>query len=226
MTIKNSVAVGLAALGISATAYADISGSLTITSDYLSRGVSQINNQPAVQGSIDAMLDEGLYASAWISNVAGGSELDLSAGLVGSTDKMDYDLGVVRYIYPNHDDADYTELYATLGFDALSAGVKYTVGSDVEDTDQGNEKFVTGDLYYFVSASTPFYEGWDLAGTVGYYDFADDGVANMNTTYQHMEVSLSKAINDLGTLTLAVSKASRESGNNNAQFSVSWGQSF
>ncbi|MEL6750131.1 MAG: hypothetical protein AAFO09_07585, partial [Pseudomonadota bacterium] len=63
-------------------------------------------------------------------------------------------------------------------------------------------------------------------GTVGYYDFADDGVANMNTTYQHMEVSLSKAINDLGTLTLAMSKASRESENNNAQFSVSWGQNF
>lgn len=227
MTIKNSVAVGLTTLGLTAAAYADVSGSLTVTSNYLFRGITQTDNHSAVQGSIDLTSDEGLYAGAWISNIADGSEVDLYAGLIGELEEIRYDFGVVGYIYPNAKaDANYTELYATLGFQAFSAGVQYTIGSEVTDTNRGNEKFIAGDLYYFVSAHTPFYADWEIAGTLGYYDFADDGVANKDTAYQHMEVSLSKAMYDLGTMTLALSKADKESGNNNAQLSVSWSQSF
>ncbi len=227
MTIKNSVAISLAALGLSATVYADVSGSLTVTSDYLSRGVTQTNNQPAVQGSIDLFNDDGLYAGAWVSNVTDGSEIDLYAGFVGSQGEIGYDVGAVGYIYPNSDiDADYTELYATLDFAAFSAGVKYTVGSKVEDTNQANEKFIEGDVYYFVSASAPFYADWEIAGTLGRYDFADDGVANKETTYQHLEVSLSKPVQDLGVMTLALSKASKASDDENAQLAVTWSHSF
>jgi uncharacterized protein (TIGR02001 family) len=226
VTLKNSVVVGLATFSLSATVCADVSGSLTVTSDYLSRGVTQTDNRPAVQGSIDLFNDDGLYAGAWVSNVAGGSEVDLYAGLAGSQGEVGYDVGVVGYIYPNSDDADYTELYAALDFAAFSVGVQYTVGSKVEDTNQANEKFIEGDLYYFVSASAPFYADWDITGTLGHYDFADDGVANIETTYQHLEVSLSKPVQDLGVMTLALSKASKASGNENAQLAVTWSHSF
>ena len=81
-------------------------------------------------------------------------------------------------------------------------------------------------MYYFLSATTPLSADWELAGTLGYYDFTDDGVANKDTTYQHIEVSLSKAVDDMSTMALTISKASKESGNNNAQLAVSWSQSF
>ncbi len=227
MAIKNLFAVSLAALGLSAISHADVGGSLTITSDYLSRGVTQTNNQPAVQGSIDLVGHDGLYAGAWISNIDKGSEIDLYAGLIGMLDQVSYDVGAIGYIYPNADEnQNYAELSATLGFHAFSAGVKYTVASEVNDTNQGNEKFIEGDWYYFVSADLPLHDDWGIAGTLGYYNFADDGVANVDTTYKHMEVSLSKAMEDLGILTLAISKASKESGNNNAQLSVAWSQFF
>jgi len=226
VTIKHSITAGLTALGVSAAACANVSGNLTITSDYVSRGVSQTNNQPAVQAGLDLVSDEGLYVGTWISNTSNGAEVDLYAGLTGMLESVNYDLGILGYIYPSRDNENYTELYANFSFHALSAGVAYTVGSKVDDTDQGNENNIEGDLYYFVSANIPLDTDWDLSGTLGYYDFSDDGVANKDTSYQHMEVSLSKSVDDLGMLTLAISKASRESGDNDPLLSVAWSQNF
>ncbi len=224
--MKRLISVSLVSLSLSTISHADISSDLTITSNYLSRGVTQTDNQPAVQGSLSFINEEGLYTGIWISNVVGGSEIDLYAGLSGNLKDVNYDLGAVSYIYPNRNDEDYTELYAILDFRSFSAGAKYTVGSKVNDTSEENEKFIEGDWYYFISANTPLYDEWKISGTLGYYNFADDGVKNSKTSYRHIEASLSREIEALGTLTLAVSRASKESGNKNAVFSVAWNQSF
>ena len=90
-----------------ALAAAQYSASLTLTSDYVWRGVSQTLGDPAVQGSFDYEHNSGLYAGVWASNVdffdpsaPGASvadddnadlELDLWLGYAGETRGGDAD---------------------------------------------------------------------------------------------------------------------------------------
>lgn len=115
-----------------------VSGSVAIASDYRFRGVSQSDQQMAVQGGITVAHESGLYAGAWASNLAGWGtfgganvELDLIAGYkVALTDTATLDIGVTWYMYPGGaDKTDFAEPYAkltgTAGPATLTAGVAY-----------------------------------------------------------------------------------------------------
>jgi uncharacterized protein (TIGR02001 family) len=88
------------------------------TSDYVFRGISQNQENPAIQGSLDVTY--GLfYAGIWGSNIdfgsdkftAGGAvlgpkvsaEVDLYAGIKPVWGPVTFDLGVLYYWYPNSD---------------------------------------------------------------------------------------------------------------------------
>lgn len=89
-------------------ANAEVSATVSMTTDYVFRGVSQTDSGPAIQGSFDWSQDN-FYAGAWASNVdfgtSGTMELDLYAGFTPSTGPIDWDLSLVGYFYPNGDDA-------------------------------------------------------------------------------------------------------------------------
>ena len=70
-----------------------LSGNISLTSDYVFRGVSQTQNGPAIQGGIDYAHASGFYAGTWASNVDWVSlgfknnssmEIDLYGGYKGS----------------------------------------------------------------------------------------------------------------------------------------------
>ncbi len=107
--------------------------SLTGTSDYVFRGVSQTDNDPTIQGSID--IGYGMfYAGGWGSGLDFGgtampgdgldaqAEFDWYGGIKPSWDthtflgKIDFDFGVIYYTYPGTDDflaeSDYVEFKA------------------------------------------------------------------------------------------------------------------
>ncbi len=84
-------------------------------SDYVFRGVSQTDENPAIQGGAD--ISYGLfYAGVWASNVdfnsAAENEVDLYIGFKPSLGPIDFDLGVVTYIYPDEDTLNATEFKA------------------------------------------------------------------------------------------------------------------
>lgn len=89
-------------------ANAEVSASVSLTTDYVFRGLSQTDNGPAVQGSFDWSNDM-VYAGAWASSLDFGfkapMELDLYAGITPTTGPVSWDLSVVGYFYPNGDDA-------------------------------------------------------------------------------------------------------------------------
>lgn len=59
---KNALATLLCAGLLSAgAAHAEVSGSITLTSDYLFRGVTQTDEQPALQGGVEWAHDSGFY---------------------------------------------------------------------------------------------------------------------------------------------------------------------
>lgn len=115
-----------------------VSGSVALVSDYRFRGVSQSDEEAAIQGGITLTHESGFYAGVWASNLAGwgqfgGSnmELDLIGGYkrsLGSGTAID--VGVTWYTYPGGSDITdfgegYVKLSGTLGPVSALAGVAY-----------------------------------------------------------------------------------------------------
>jgi uncharacterized protein (TIGR02001 family) len=114
------------------------SGSATIASDYRFRGVSQSDQEMAVQGGITIAHESGLYVGTWASNLAGwgtfggaNMELDLIGGYKAKlADNATLDVGLTWFMYPGGaDKTDFAEPYVkltgTAGPATLTAGVAY-----------------------------------------------------------------------------------------------------
>lgn len=96
----------------------DVSFGVTGTTDYVFRGISQTNGNPAIQGYAELMLFDWIYVGAWGSNVSflgsGSAEVDVYGGLRHTWDKLTLDVGITGYLYPGSDadtDLNYWEVH-------------------------------------------------------------------------------------------------------------------
>ena len=101
---------GVALFALTGTAFAEDklgwSATLTGTSDYVFRGISQTENDPTIQGSLG--LTYGLfYAGWWASGLDWNPidpkaqvEMDWYGGIKPTWGKATFDLGVIYYTYP------------------------------------------------------------------------------------------------------------------------------
>lgn len=154
---------------------------LGATSDYVFRGLSFNDEDPAAQGSID--MSYGIfYAGVWGSNLAGDFghvEVDIYAGIKPKLGPVEFDLGAIYYIYPDEDkvalggDAEYVELKAGASFEPvknLSAGVTYFYVPDQDNSVAVHT--VEGSLGYSLPAVGIFSPS--ISGLVGYSEAEDD----------------------------------------------------
>jgi len=138
MGYSMKITQGLAAFVLLATASAahaefpgTFTGTVTATSDYNWRGVTQTSQDPALQGSVDYSMENGVYAGAWASNVDFGDccdeevEIDLYTGFSGG-ETVTWDVGFVYYWYPGADDLDFPEVYASVGYEWVEAKLSYS----------------------------------------------------------------------------------------------------
>lgn len=158
-------------------AQAGVSGNVSLTSDYVFRGVSQTDEDPALQGGFEYAHDSGFYAGAWGSNISWLSdipgdissslELDGYAGYRGSAgDTFAYDVGVLTYYYPGEfpdgfSRADTTELYlggTVTPVENLSLGLKYSYSL----TELFGYVDSKGSGYLDASVNWTFSPGWTL----------------------------------------------------------------
>ncbi len=203
-----AIVAGLAAGLVTIGAQADedegwwFGGSLAATSDYIFRGVSQTDESPALQGSLDVGHTNGLYAGIWASNVdfdsPDGIDIELNF-YVGWTFEFDndtaLDLQFVRYQYPGANPGygiNYNELMVGYSFlEYYTATVAYSddfLGS-------GESTF-----YYHAGADFPLGVGElnltlgaglnDISSAAGsdYWDYQlgvnrDFGVVNADLSY-------------------------------------------
>ena len=149
MYCLKSVTAGLLVVSTS-LAHAGFSATTTLASDYVFRGISNTDGDPAIQGSFDYEHETGLYAGAWASNVkfrenAGMDavdtvqeatiEIDYYAGFAGEFGNgISWDIGALYYSYPgaeNDLDYDYWEAMGALGhtFEALT--LEPEIGAEV-----------------------------------------------------------------------------------------------
>ena len=120
----------------------NFSVSVALTSDYVSRGISQSDEDAAIQGSIDWGY-EGYYAGIWGSSVdlksVGGtkegethsSEYDFYLGYQGDVGRIDYDATLLYYWYPGDrgsNEADSVEFTLDLSHTFKDVLLQPTVG--------------------------------------------------------------------------------------------------
>jgi uncharacterized protein (TIGR02001 family) len=221
-----ALACSAALVGLSATAQAEFSANIGVTSNYLWRGVSQTADGPAISGGIDYAHDSGFYAGTWASNIEGDTgtayELDLYGGYAGEYNDFGYDVGLIYYAYPDSDteDWDFYEIYAGGSYKWFGAGLAYTFGGDGDSDAQFN----SGDIYYYANAAFDIAEGWSIGGTIGYYDF--DVPDSSDVDYAHYQLDLTRGAGDFGDFTFTVSTADKESGDDDNKVVVSWAKSF
>jgi uncharacterized protein (TIGR02001 family) len=115
-------------------------------SQYVFRGLTQTDGNPAVQGGFDLGHKSGFYIGTWGSNISwisdftpGNSasmEWDWYGGYKGSLPAdFGYDLGLLYYWYPGHYPVpgtvkpNTTELYAALTWKFLSLKYSYSVNN-------------------------------------------------------------------------------------------------
>lgn len=144
------------------------------TSDYIFRGLSLNNEEPAAQGSVDASYGI-FYAGAWASNVGvkgdgvfAPMELDLYAGIKPTLGQFTFDFGIIGYLYPIADNpGEYYELKAGVSteiFKNLTGGVTlYYVPDQANSpevwTVEGNLAYTLPQMHIF----TP-----TISGGIGY----------------------------------------------------------
>lgn len=126
----------LASLALAASGVAgagEFSATVTATSDYDFRGVTQTKGDPALQASLDYGFDNGVYVGVWASNVDFGDccdesvEVDLYAGWGGGDeDALTWDVGAVYYVYPGADDLDYPEIWVGAAYGIFDVYLWYS----------------------------------------------------------------------------------------------------
>ncbi len=133
-----SVLAAVPALAQEETKPFTVSGSIALVSDYRFRGVSQSDEEMAVQGGLTVSHESGFYVGTWASNLSGwgtfggsNTELDLYGGYKTTfSNGLTVDAGLLWYMYPGGaSDTDFAEPYikvsSAVGPVTVLAGVAY-----------------------------------------------------------------------------------------------------
>jgi uncharacterized protein (TIGR02001 family) len=196
-----------------------LTGNLGLTTDYVFRGVSQTQNEPAVQGGFDYSHASGFYVGTWASNVEWVSlgykdnnsmEIDLYGGYRGSAGDVGYDVGVITYYYPGDEipgaiDPDTTEIYVGASWKFLSAKYSYVVSDHFVGWTTSTGGKTDGSYYLELNATYDLGNGWGVLGHVGHQDVK----GNDDASYTDFKVGVTKDVG-FGVVSLAYSDTDAE----------------
>lgn len=110
----------------------NVSGNVGLYSDYLFRGITQTNHDPAIQGGVDLTHTSGFYAGFFGSNVsfpgyAANLELDVYGGYrLAFAKDVSASLGVLRYSYPSTSDFNTLEVPFKFDWNSLELGYAFS----------------------------------------------------------------------------------------------------
>lgn len=113
-----------------------ITGGVTVVSDYRFRGLTQSEEKPAIQPTLNLNHSSGLYIGAWASTIDGGAdgstpaltghgfaEVDLYGGFTRTLNSgLGFDVGLLYYLYPDRAKGLNTNFFEPY------ASINYTIG--------------------------------------------------------------------------------------------------
>jgi len=197
-----------------------LTGNVGIYSQYIFRGLTQTNKDPALQGGFDYSHASGFYLGTWASNISwlrdgilngnpnpayknsGSLEWDFYGGIKGNIGSSDFtfDLGALYYWYPGDPSpgfvkADNFEVYGALGWKWISAKLNYALSNKMFGVSDAR-----GTYYVDLSANVPLADG--LTGNLhwGYQKYtgrdpALGGASNDDAaSYKDWKIGLSYAL--------------------------------
>lgn len=183
----------------------NVSGSMDFTSNYMFRGISLSEDNPAIQGGLTYTFPVGLYFNLWGSNAhysapdgkLVSSEFDTIAGWQGSflTD-FSYNVNFARYNYPGARKANYNEANSLWTYKIFTLGLSYSAnysGTHASGT------YVNGTINYDVPAKYVLgIEDVSVLAEMGHYSLARAA----GNSYNDYSVGVNKKISDKYTLSL------------------------
>jgi len=178
---KSLVCLSVLASFVGAAAHAEeapsVTANVTLTTKYKYRGQDQSNIEknvaPAIQGGFDVSY-QGFYIGNWNSSIGlvpgTDIEMDLYGGYKGEiAPDFGFDVGVLRYQYPQGAALNTTELYGALSWKFVSAKLSYNAGDRYFGLEEGR-----GTLYTDLSANYEVVKGVTLNGHLGYTNLTSD----------------------------------------------------
>jgi uncharacterized protein (TIGR02001 family) len=197
-----------------------ISFNVGATTDYIFRGISQSQHDPALSGGVDYSHASGLYAGAWLSTqkwvektslkTDSDFELDIYGGYKGEAGDIGYDVGLIRYSYDGNQVAglatpNTTEAYIGASWKFLSLKYSHTISKYFVGWGIPGVVDTKGSNYLELNATHDLGDGWGLLGHVGHQKVKHDNVYNLvNSSYTDWKVGVTKDMG-WGVFTLAYS---------------------
>jgi uncharacterized protein (TIGR02001 family) len=185
----------------------DFSASVTFASEYVFRGISQTDENPAIQGSLGYEHPIGIYVGAWGSNVdgsisQGNIEIDLYGGYTREFEKLGIgdlglDVGAIYYWYPGDDSsrptADFIEGFVSLNYAFKDVLLEPTIGGTYNYSpdffgEDGSAHWVSGT--FDLTLPLQFGLGFEFA----YQAVSGDKTTPDGYSYTHWRASLTKEV--------------------------------
>lgn len=134
------VVAGAAFLALPMVASAQLTANVSVTTNYKFRGQDQKSSsaqwvKPALQGGVDyAFGDSGFYVGNWNSTVDwldnNKLEMDFYGGYKFKAADVDWDVGLLTYVYPGNTLGNTTELYGAGTLGPVTVKYSHTVSKD------------------------------------------------------------------------------------------------
>ena len=197
---KKMLGVAVVTAAPFAASAAEISGNVTMATDYVFRGYSQTSEKGAIQGGFDVDFGNGFYVGTWASNVDFGSEVTTEMDFYGGyafdvAEGVGLDLGVVHFMYPGDEAAlNYQEYIASVSVSDFSFGLVYSP----DYLGDGNGDATVINLDYSMSVA----EDVSLDFHVGQTTTDEDGLVDDDDSYIDYMIGANYDVADV-TLTLA-----------------------
>lgn len=173
---------------------AEIGGYVTLTTDYVKRGVTQSDSDPALQLGAEVNFDNGFYFGAWASTVdinngptrQRDTEVNYYAGyLWEAADTLLLSATVIAYEFPGQMgsvDYGYQEYSVAANYDDR-VWLEYAYSPDLYHSGDSSSNI---DLY----AEWPLKNHWAIGAGAGHYD-----VSNFTgESYQYWQLGITKSL--------------------------------
>tara|TARA_B100000678_G_C18221150_1_gene507135 strand:- start:664 stop:1290 length:627 start_codon:yes stop_codon:yes gene_type:complete len=140
---KKILVLMLISMGFISLSAAEVEYNVALANDYIWRGMSQTDEDPAVSGGFDvSSSDNGAYFGVWGSYVDFGSESETNKEVdyyFGYTDEsargVNFDIGYISYNYPQESILDFEEIYVGLTY----KWVGVTISKGLEEAPDNTE---------------------------------------------------------------------------------------
>ena len=160
------------------SAATEASGYVALTTDYVFRGVTYSDGQPALQLGGDIAFESGVYIGAWASTVDiespnGSTQRDLQVDYYAGyamplSNRFTVGGNIVLYTFPDSDgpvDYDYAEYSLSLNFDDR-LWLEYAYAPDIFD-------FGAATHNYSLFGELPLGQAFTADAGIGYYDLSE-----------------------------------------------------